>query len=74
MHDELNKDFTGPERGSNVFAVHTDQFTASLRSAKPTPARIVEGRCSAATLNFRSNDTRDGGVSHCGICCGTVRS
>jgi hypothetical protein len=66
MHDELNMEFTGPERGSNVFAVHTDQFTASLRSAKPFPGRIVEGCCSAAIPNFRFNHARDGGVSRCG--------
>jgi len=73
MHDELNKVLTAPERGSNVSAVYTDQFTPSLQSAKPIPGRMVEGCCSVAILNFRCNHARDGGVSHCGICCGVVR-
>jgi hypothetical protein len=61
MHDKLNKDFSGPERTSNVIAVYTDQFKPSLQSAKPIPGRIVEGCRSAAILNFSVQSPRDGG-------------
>jgi hypothetical protein len=63
MRDELSIDFTDAERSSNLSAVHTDQFTSSLRSAKPIPGPIVEGCCSAAILSFRCSHSRDGGVS-----------